>query len=145
MVRAHRALWGALIVVTIAGLATDAYVHLNLARAYDGIRTSSLSQGDLFRVEAALTVLAGLALVVRPRRYTALLAFLISAGGLAAVLLYAWVDVGRIGPLPDMYDPYWSTEKAFSVAGEAVAAVASLALLVLMQLQARRGTEPRRH
>lgn len=140
MGRARRAVWGALILVTIAGLATDAYVHLHLARPYDGIRTSSLSQGDLFRVEAVLAVLAALALLVRPRRYTALLAFLISAGGLVAVLLYAWVDVGRIGPLPDMYDPYWSTEKALSVVGEAAAAAASLALLLLMQLQARRGT-----
>ena len=136
---------GVLILVVVAGLATDAYVHLHLARPFDGIRTSSLSQGDLFRVEAVLAILAALALAARPRPYTALIAFLVSAGGLAAVLLYAWVDVGRIGPVPDMYDPYWSTQKASSIVGEAAAAVASLALYAVMRSKARRaGTAVRR-
>lgn len=141
MERTRNALSTALILVVIAGLATDAYVHLHLARPFDGIRTSSLSQGDLFRVEAALAILAALALAVRPRLYTASIALLISAGGVVAVLLYAWVDVGRIGPVPDMYDPYWSTEKVLSLVGEAAAAAASLTLLVLMRRQARRPTE----
>ena len=38
-------------------------------------------------------------------RWTALIAFLVSAGGFAAVLVYQYVNVGAIGPLPKMYDP----------------------------------------
>jgi len=38
-------------------------------------------------------------------RLGAVVAFLIGAGGLGAVLLYAYVDVGGFGPLPDMHDP----------------------------------------
>jgi drug/metabolite transporter (DMT)-like permease len=138
--RRDRAVAIALITVVVAGLAVDAYVHLHLASFFDPNRTSSISQGDLFRVEAALSIVAGLALVLRPRRYTAAFAFLVSAGGLFAVLLYQYVDVGKIGPIPDMYDPVWSTEKAASVVGEAAAALCALVLLVVMQLRARRTT-----
>ena len=60
-----------LTLIVAAGLAIDAYVHLDLASTYDVVKTSTLSQGDLFRVEAALAIVAGVALLVRPRRYTA--------------------------------------------------------------------------
>jgi len=84
-----------LMAVVIAGLAIDAYVHLHLASAFDGIRTSSISQGDLFRVEAGLAIVAAVALALRPRRYTAAFAFLVAAGGVFAVLLYSTSTSGR--------------------------------------------------
>ena len=64
-------------------------------------------------------------------RFGALVAFLVAAGGLGAVLLYAYVDVGGFGPLPNMYDPIWYPEKTISAIAEAVAAVGALALLTL--------------
>ena len=85
--------------------AGDRFAHLDLASSYDGVKSSVLTQGDLFRAEVALAIIAALALVVRPRRWTAVIAFLVSAGGFAAVLLYQYVNVGAIGPLPNMYDP----------------------------------------
>jgi hypothetical protein len=42
------------ILVVAAGLAIDAFVHLDPASSYDGVKSSVLTQGDLFRVEAAL-------------------------------------------------------------------------------------------
>jgi len=36
-----------------AGLAIEAFVHLDLASSYDGVKSSVLTQGHLFRVEAA--------------------------------------------------------------------------------------------
>jgi hypothetical protein len=126
-----------LTVIVAAGLAIDAYVHLDLASTYDVVKTSTLSQGDLFRVEAALAIVAGVALLVRPRRYTAWFAFLVSAGGVAAVLVYRWADVGKLGPLPNMYEPYWYGEKTLSLVAEAIAAVAAAVLLVLMYRRAR--------
>ena len=125
----------------VAGLAIDAYVHLHLAAPYDGVKSSVLTQGDLFRAEAALAIIAALALVVRPRRWTALIAFLVSAGGFALVLLYQYVNVGSIGPLPNMYDPVSSPEKTLSIAAEGIAALAALILLVLLERRtARAGT-----
>jgi hypothetical protein len=131
-----------LTVIVAAGLAIDAYVHLDLASTYDVVKTSTLSQGDLFRVEAALAIVAGVALLVRPRRYTAWFAFLVSAGGVAAVLVYRWVDVGKLGPLPNMYEPYWYGEKTLSLVAEAIAAVAAAVLLVLMYRRARAVAKP---
>ena len=131
-----------LTVIVAAGLAIDAYVHLDLASTYDVVKTSTLSQGDLFRVEAALAIVAGVALLVRPRRYTAWFAFLVSAGGVAAVLVYRWVDVGKLGPLPNMYEPYWYGEKTLSLVAEAIAAVAAAVLLVLMYRRARAVARP---
>jgi hypothetical protein len=129
--------------VVVAGLGVDAFVHFDLASGYAGVKSSALSQADLFRVEAALAVVAGVALLVRPRRYTAALAFLVSAGGTAAVLLYRYVDVGAVGPVPNMYEPIWYPEKTLSVWAEGVAAVAALVLLSALQLRVRRTTRVR--
>jgi len=71
-----------------------------------------------------------LVLVTR-RRVAAMVAFLIAAGGLGAVLLYGYVDVGGWGPLPNMYDPFWYPEKTMSAVAEAVAALGALWLLVM--------------
>jgi hypothetical protein len=128
-----------LMLVVVVGLAVDAYVHLHLASAFKQVRTSTLSQADLFRVEAVLAVIAGLALLVRPRRYTAAFAFLVTAGGLVAVIVYRYVNVGAFGPVPDMYDPYWApAEKTLSAVAEGVAALAALALLLVLQTGTRR-------
>ena len=126
----------ALIAVVVAGLAIDAYVHFHLASAFAHNRTSTLSEADLFRVEAVVAVIAAVALLLRPRRFTAAFAFLVAAGGFAAVLVYRYVDIGAFGPIPRMYDPYWvPAEKLLSVVGEGVAAVAALALVWLFSIR----------
>ena len=128
----------ALALITAAGLAIQAYVHFDLASTYDFVKSSTLSQGDLFRVEGTLAVIAAAAVLLRPRRYAAAFAFLVAAAGTAAVLVYAHVDVGAIGPIPNMYDPIWYPEKTLSVWAEAIAAVAALALFVVLHIEARR-------
>lgn len=118
--------------LVVAGLAVDAYVHWDLAAAFDpvvGNGDPQIRMGDLFRLEAALAVVALLIVLVRPRRWSFGLAFLVAAGGLAAVLVYSWTGLGAVGPLPDMHDPTWSTEKIVSAVSQAVAAVAALLLL----------------
>jgi hypothetical protein len=132
-----------LAIVAAAGLAVDAFVHFDLASGYDGVKSSVLTQGDLFRVEGALAALAAVAVLLRPRRYTAAFAFLVAAGGTAAVLVYAYVDVGAFGPFPDMYDPAWYTEKTLSAWAEGIAAIAALGLFLHLHARAR-GTTARR-
>jgi hypothetical protein len=120
-----------LIVVVVIGLAVDAFVHIDLASSFANVKTSTLSMQDLFYVESVAAIIAALALLVRPGRYTAVFAFLVAAAGTVAVLLYRYVDVGRIGPVPNMYDPYWAPGlKTLSVFAEAIAAVAALALVL---------------
>jgi hypothetical protein len=122
-----------LIVIVVAGLGIDAYTHWHLADDYDPVKTSTLSQGDLFRAESVVAILVGLLLIVRPRRWTAAVAAIVSGSALAAVLLYRYVDVGQIGPIPSMYEATWYTEKTVSAIGEAAAFLASLALLFIPQ------------
>ena len=107
-----------------AGLAVDAYVHADLAPLYDGIR-GSISQGDLFRIEAGAAAAAALIVVVAGRRTGLWLAFAVAASALGALLLYRYVDVGRLGPLPNMYEPGWFPEKTTAAVAEATAGALS--------------------
>jgi len=128
--------------VVVAGLAYDAYVHWQLAPDFDAVVGSgaavTVSQGQLFRVEAVLALAALVAVVAVRRRWSAAAAFAVAAGGLAAVLVYRYHDVGPLGPLPDMYDPIWYAEKVGSAIAEGAAAVAAVVVLLVVRSPAAR-------
>jgi hypothetical protein len=137
-----------------AGLGVDAWVHARLASGYDANRRAGgVSQGDLFRAEAvAAAVVALLVLVVLLRRASVIglmiagLSFVVSASALGALLLSVYRDVGAMGPLPDMYEPFWFPDKTLAAVAEGVAAAASLALVVMIWRRLRRRPPPgRRH
>ena len=107
-----------LAVLAAAGLAYDAYVHLDLASSYDAIG-DTITQGGLFRLEAALAIAAALAVLLWDNRLVWLTAGMVGLGGVAAVVLYRYVDVGSIGPIPNMYEPVWYDEKTNSAIAEA--------------------------
>jgi len=125
-----RAVELALRVVAAAGLLVDAYVHFDLAAGYDR-NAAVISQGVLFRVEGALAVVAALLVLFLRSRIAALVAFLVGAGGVVLVVIYRYVNIGVLGPLPNMYEPSWYPEKTLSTVGEALTAVASLFLLLV--------------
>lgn len=135
--RTRAALIWTLTLIAAAGLAIDAYVHFHVASTYSVVRSSVLSEADLFRAEATVAALAAAALLIRPRRYTAAIAFVVAAAGTAAVLVYTNVDIGAVGPFPDMYEPFWYPEKTLSAWAEGIAALAALALFVVLHLEAR--------
>ena len=106
-----------------AGLAVDTYVHWHLASNFDTLKSSvrpHLSQGQLFRIEAVLALIAAVLVLVVRHRLAAAFAFLVAAGGVAAVLVYAYVDFGELGPLPAMYDPACNPEKPPGLLGGAL-------------------------
>ena len=115
---------------TAAALGISAVVHARDASAYDAV-AATFTQGQLFRVEAGLAAAAGLLVLLWPRRGSWVAALLVSASALAAVLLYRYVDVGVLGPLPDMYENTWQVPgKLLSTCAEAAAVVlAGLGLL----------------
>ena len=134
-----------LTLITAAGLAVDAYLHWHLAPNFDaftGAASPHISQGQLFRLEAVLAVIAMVLVLTTRHRLAAAFAFLVAAGGLGALLLYGYVDVGGFGPLPDMYDPVWYTEKTISAVAEAVAAVGALCLFLLPQTRQQAQVPP---
>lgn len=121
-------LGGALLLrlVTVAGLVIDAVIHLQLAPVYQLAAPGGIGQGNLFRVEAVLALVTALFLLVRPSRTTHAAAFAVAAGGLAAVLLYRYVDIPAVGPIPAMYEPLWFVKKTVTAVAEAVATIGAL-------------------
>ena len=95
-------------VATAVSLGIDSYVHARDAAFYDAVRTSVISQGTLFRLEAVVAGLIALALLIRPSRLWWTAALIVAASAFGAVLLYRYVDVGQLGPLPNMFEPTWA-------------------------------------
>ena len=107
-----------LAVLAAGGLAYDAYVHLDLADVYSGVG-DTITQAGLFRLEAALAIVAAVVVLLWDSRLAWATAGMVGIGGLAAVVLYRYVDVGSIGPIPNMYEPVWYGEKTRSAIAEA--------------------------
>ncbi|WP_052230501.1 hypothetical protein [Streptomyces sp. CT34] len=113
--------------LTAAGLVVDAYVHAELASAYDPVG-AGVSEGALFRIQAAAAALAAVLVLVSGRsRWVWAFAFLVAASAVGAVLLYRYVDVGSLGPLPNMHEPAWYPKKTVSAVAEAVATLGAAA------------------
>jgi hypothetical protein len=115
----------ALAVAAAALLAIDAYVHFHDAGLYDISTGAAITQGLLFRVQASIALLAALSLLIRPRWIVWAVVVIVAASAALAVYLYTYVDVGRLGPLPDMYEPTWATP------GKRLAAAAEIAAMVV--------------
>jgi len=129
--------------IAVAGLSIDAYVHLDLASTYAEAQ-APVNEGILFRAEAVLALLTGLALITSARRLPFVLGFAVSASALTLMLVSRYVDLGPIGPFPDLYDPVWFPEKLWAAGGEAAAVIASVAGILLLSIRTRlrRGTAP---
>lgn len=91
---------------TAATLGINAVIHASNASAYDAVK-ATLTEGQLFRFESGLAIAAGLLVLISPRRSSWVGALLVGAGALAAVLLYRYVDIGTLGPLPNMFEDTW--------------------------------------
>ena len=121
-----------------AALAIDAYVHFHDAGYYTAVTSSVLSQATLFRVQAALAAALALALLARPSRLWWAAGFLVGASAFGAVLLYRYVDVGALGPIPNMYEPTWVSPGKLASAWAEGAATILTATGLLVAVRARR-------
>jgi hypothetical protein len=74
---------------------------------------------------------AALLLLLRPGRLTAAVAAFVAGGGLVALLLLRYVDIGSLGPFPDMYEPLWYLEKSWTAIAQFAATAAAVVLVVL--------------
>ncbi|MEV5569572.1 hypothetical protein AB0L06_05955 [Spirillospora sp. NPDC052269] len=116
-----------------AGLAVDAVVHWRFAPQMKYVPGGSIHADTIFYVQAVVAGIAGLLVLVRARRWTYALALLVAASAVGALLLYFYVDVGVLGPIPNMHDPMWYPEKTQSIVGEGVAALAALVGLLTVR------------
>ncbi len=112
--------------LTAAALLVDAVLHLQLAANYQLAAPGGIGQGNLFRIEAALAVVALLLVLGLGSRIAYIAAFLVAAGGLAALLIYRYYQLPAFGPIPAMYEPVWFFKKSLTAVAEAVAAAAAV-------------------
>jgi hypothetical protein len=117
-------------VATAGGLAVDAYVHFDLAALY-AEAGGAINEGVLFRVEAAVALLAAIAVLASGRRVGYLAGLAVAGSALAAMLVSRYVDLGQLGPFPDLYDPAWFPEKLLAAFAEGAACVTALAGVII--------------
>jgi hypothetical protein len=124
-------------VLAAAALAVSAYVHLHLAHRY--AYPGTINGTDLFRAQGVTAAVVAAVLVVTGHRWAWLAAAALGLASFAAVMLYRYVDVGAIGPLPNMYDATWrpSPDKLLSAVAEAAVALLWLAHLMVRRAQMR--------
>ncbi|MCX2749484.1 hypothetical protein OOZ51_16940 [Arthrobacter sp. MI7-26] len=109
--------------LVLAALVIDAVVHWQLAPGYQLGAPGGIGQGNLFRLEAVAAVLAGLYVLVRGSRPAYAAALVVAGSAFIAVLLYRYVDIPALGPIPAMYEPVWFFEKTLSAVAEGLGAV----------------------
>lgn len=110
-------------VLVAAALVIDAVVHWQLAPGYQLAAPAGIGQGTLFRLEAVAAVLVGLYVLVRGSRPAYAAALVVAASAFIAVLLYRYVDIPALGPIPAMYEPVWFFGKSLSAVAEGLGAV----------------------
>jgi hypothetical protein len=124
----------ALALCVAATMIVDAYVHLHDAAFYDVVSTKILSQGTLFRAEAAIAVFAALILIIWPRPGVWAVSLVVAASAFGAVLLYTYFNLGALGPLPNMFEPTWAlpgkVASAWAEGGGTLLALVGLLLAV---------------
>jgi|GEM_PF-1076260 len=114
--------WAPPVVIALA-LLVDAVVHLHLASRYQLSAPGGIGAGNLFRLQSVIAAGAAVWVMLAGTRRSYITGFLVAASALGAVILYRYVNVPMLGPLPAMYEPVWFTEKTLSAVAEAVAAV----------------------
>ena len=120
-------------VLAAACLGVSAYVHLHLASRYGFPGT--ISGETIFRIQGIVAATIAVLLLVTGNKWIWVAAALVGLASFAAVMLYRYVDVGSIGPLPNMYDSTWqpSPEKVLSAIAEIAVPVLWLIDLSLRQ------------
>lgn len=108
-------------VLVAACLAVDCVIHLKLADAIQIAAPGGIGGGNLFRAQALAAGLAAVLLLVTGRRFAYILAGLVALSAFIPVLLYTYVAVPTLGPIPSMYDPTWSDDKVISAIAEGAA------------------------
>lgn len=126
----------ALRLLTALALFIDAGVHLFLSPGYQNAQPGTVSQGTLFLLEAAVALVAGIFVLLRGSRAAFAVALLVALSAFAAVMLYRYVDIPAIGPIPAMYDPVWFFSKTLSAVAEGAGAL--LAAVGLARVSGKR-------
>jgi len=105
-------------VLSAVALAVSGYVHLHLAHRYG--YPGTITGEQLFIAQGVTALVLAAAILVTGNRWVWAAGALLGLASFAAVMTYRYVDLGAIGPLPNMYDATWqpSPEKMLSAIAE---------------------------
>ena len=127
----HRGRLGLRGVIAVA-LVVDAVVHLRLAGGYQQSAPGGIGAGNVFRIEAIVAVVVAVWVLWRGSRPALVAAFAVGLSAALAVVLYRYVDIPALGPIPAMYEPVWFLEKSLSAVCEVIATASAVAALALV-------------
>lgn len=127
--------------LVVLALVVDAVIHLAQASQMQLAAPGGIGGGTLFRIQAVVALAAAGYLLWRGSRVAYAVAALVLFSVFAAVVTYTFVDLPAIGPIPPMYDPFWTRPKVISALVEGVGAL--LALVGLWWTS--RSVSPARH
>jgi hypothetical protein len=123
-------------------MAVDAYVHFHDAAFYDLVRTTTVSQGTLFRAEGVVALVAAVVLVIWPRPIWWAASLVVAGSAFGAVMLYTYVHLGALGPLPNMFEPTWALPgklaSAWAEGSGTLLALSGLSLAAMSRVRAGR-------
>ncbi|WP_051442014.1 hypothetical protein [Arthrobacter sp. H14] len=125
-------------ILIAAALAIDAVIHLQLAGNYQLAAPDGIGQGNLFRIQSAAAILAALYVLIRGSRASYVVAAVVALAAFVAVVLYRYVDVPAIGPIPAMYEPVWFFEKTLTAVAEGAAGLLAVVGFALLERRQRR-------
>lgn len=127
-----RSLWVLRTGVAVS-LVVSSVIHVQLAPGYQQAAPGGIGQGTLFLVQAGAAALAAVFVLLRGSRVAFAAAAVVALSSLAAVILYRYVQVPAVGPLPSMYEPVWYGAKTATAIAEAAAGILALAGFALSQ------------
>ena len=125
-------------VLVAIGLVVDAVIHLRLASGYQAGQSAGLGTGNIFRIQSVVALASAAFVLIRGSRLSYVIAAVVGISAVVALVLYRYVDVPTIGPLPSMYEPIWYTEKALSGVAEALAGLLALVGVARPRVRSRR-------
>ena len=122
-------------IVVAVLLGINAYIHFVLAVPFIGNAGTLFSQGDLFRLQGILNIVAAILVVVWRHKLSAVFAGLIAAGGLFAVVASVFfpLDMSMLGG-PVIFEPSWYDQKIISAVVQALA----IALCAVIFMRSRK-------
>jgi len=121
-----------------AALGVSAVIHVQLAPTYQQAAPGGIGQGTLFLVQAGAAVLAAVFVLLKGSRASFAAGAVVGLSSLAAVIMYRYVQIPAIGPLPSMYEPVWYTAKVITAVAEAAAGGLALVGYAVVRKSLRR-------
>ncbi|MBG6185348.1 hypothetical protein IWX65_003327 [Arthrobacter sp. CAN_A214] len=113
-------------VLVAVGLIVSAVIHFQLSPGFQQAYPGGIGGGNLFRIQAVIAVLAALYVLIRGNRAAYAVAAAVALSALTAVVLYRYVQVPAIGPIPSMYEPVWYAKKILTAVAEAAAGILAI-------------------